>query len=64
MGEGGWFGWGRVEGWGENADNCNGITRKEKKRKKKVVPSFIADLRECEIDTIHKNNVITTTTGY
>ena len=22
-GEGGGFGWGRVEGWGENADNCN-----------------------------------------
>ena len=21
--EGGWFGWGGVEGWGENADNCN-----------------------------------------
>ena len=26
MGEGGGFGWGGVEGWGENADNCNGIT--------------------------------------
>ena len=23
VGEGGGFGWGRVEGWGENADNCN-----------------------------------------
>ena len=22
-GEGGRFGWGVVEGWGENADNCN-----------------------------------------
>ena len=22
-GEGGRFGWGGVEGWGENADNCN-----------------------------------------
>ena len=22
-GEGGGFGWGGVEGWGENADNCN-----------------------------------------
>ena len=21
--EGGGFGWGGVEGWGENADNCN-----------------------------------------
>ena len=28
MGEVGGFGWGRVEGWGENADNCNGITIK------------------------------------
>ena len=23
VGEGGGFGWGRVEGWGEKADNCN-----------------------------------------
>ena len=23
MGEGGGIGWGGVEGWGENADNCN-----------------------------------------
>ena len=23
LGEGGGFGWGGVEGWGENADNCN-----------------------------------------
>ena len=23
MGEGGGFGWGGVEGWGEKADNCN-----------------------------------------
>ena len=22
-GEGGGFGWGGVEGWGENSDNCN-----------------------------------------
>ena len=22
-GQGGGFGWGGVEGWGENADNCN-----------------------------------------
>ena len=22
-GEGGGFGWGEVEGWGDNADNCN-----------------------------------------
>ena len=22
-GEGGGFGWGGMEGWGENADNCN-----------------------------------------
>ena len=25
MGEGGGTGWGGVEGWGENADNCNRI---------------------------------------
>ena len=23
VGEGGGIGWGGVEGWGENADNCN-----------------------------------------
>ena len=23
VGKGGGFGWGRVEEWGENADNCN-----------------------------------------
>ena len=23
VGEGGGFGWGGVEGWGENTDNCN-----------------------------------------
>ena len=23
VGEGGGFGWGGAEGWGENADNCN-----------------------------------------
>ena len=28
-GEGGGFGWGRVEGWGENADNCNRTTIKK-----------------------------------
>ena len=28
VGEGGGFSWGGVEGWGENADNCNGITIK------------------------------------
>ena len=27
-GEGGGFGWGRVEGWGEKADNCNWTTIK------------------------------------
>ena len=31
MGEGGGFGWGGVEGWGENAYNCNSITIKIKK---------------------------------
>ena len=28
-GEGGRFGWGEEEGWGENADNCNRITIKK-----------------------------------
>ena len=27
-GEGGGFGWGGVEGWGEKVDNCNWITVK------------------------------------
>ena len=27
-GKGGRFGWGEVEGWGENADNCNWTTIK------------------------------------
>ena len=27
--EGGGFGWGGVEGWGENADNCNLTTIKK-----------------------------------
>ena len=27
-GDGGGFRWGGVEGWGENADNCNWITIK------------------------------------
>ena len=30
-GEGGGFDWGGVEGWGENADNCNWTAIKEKK---------------------------------
>ena len=29
---GGGFGWGGVEGWGENADNCNWITIKNLKK--------------------------------
>ena len=33
VGEGGGFSWGEVEGWGENADNCNRITMKTKKKK-------------------------------
>ena len=28
VGEGGGFGWGRMEGWGEKAYNCNLITIK------------------------------------
>ena len=34
MGEGGGFGWGGVEGWGEKAHNCNRITIKKLKLKK------------------------------
>ena len=30
-----WLGWG-VEGWGENADNCNRTTIKKKERKKEI----------------------------
>ena len=33
VGEGGGFGWGGVEGWGEKAYNCNIITIKIKKKK-------------------------------
>ena len=29
VGEGGGTGWGGVEGWGENADNCNRIKIKK-----------------------------------
>ena len=32
VGEGGGFGWGGVERWGENADNCNRKTKIKKKR--------------------------------
>ena len=35
MGEVGGFGWGGVEGRGENADNCNRITIKILKKRKK-----------------------------
>ena len=41
MGEGSGIGWDGVEGWGENADNCNRITikkcQKNKDRKKITV---------------------------
>ena len=33
QGEGGGFGWGGVERWGENADDCNWVTIKIKKKK-------------------------------
>ena len=36
VGEGGGFSWGGVEGWGEKAYNCNGITIKIKKKKKSL----------------------------
>ena len=32
VGEGGGTGWGGVEGWGENADNCNWIKKKTQNR--------------------------------
>ena len=35
--EGGGFGWGGVEGWGEKADNCNSITRKVFKKYYKAI---------------------------
>ena len=35
--EGSGPGLGGVEGWGENADNCNGITIKIKKKLKKFL---------------------------
>ena len=39
--EGGGFGWGVGEGWGEKADDCNGITIKTNKQKlKKVIPDW------------------------
>ena len=39
-GEGGGFGWGGVEGWGENADNCNWATVKKCLIKKRHNRSF------------------------
>ena len=36
VGEGGGIGWGGVEGWGENADNCNWIKKKKRYRTLKV----------------------------
>ena len=36
VGAGGGFGWGGVEGWGENAENCNRITIKIKKINGKI----------------------------
>ena len=35
VGEGGGLGWGGVEGWGENAENCNWPTIKRKELLKK-----------------------------
>ena len=37
MGEGGGFGWGGVEGWGEKADNCNSITIKILKKRSMTI---------------------------
>ena len=36
VGEGGGFGWGGVEGWGEKAYNCNWITIKIKKKRMNI----------------------------
>ena len=36
MGKGGGLGWGGMEGWGENPDNCNWITIKIFKKEKKL----------------------------
>ena len=47
MGEGGGFGWSRVEGWGENACNCNLITIKILKKdftKAKKPPAFLTEV--------------------
>ena len=43
-GEGGGFGWSGVEGWGENADNCNWI--KIKIKKKRIVDQKIKKYQE------------------
>ena len=39
--EGGGFGWGEVEEWGENADNSNSITIKIKKKKERIKKEMI-----------------------
>ena len=41
MGKGGGTGWGGVEGWGENADNCNNKNKKIKSNNLKKVKGSI-----------------------
>ena len=46
-GEGGGFGWGGVEGWGENADNCNWVTIKTFfKKERNIILNLIINLQE------------------
>ena len=44
MGEGGGTGWGGVEGWGENADNCNWIKINLKKEDNRTANNFNAKI--------------------
>ena len=54
-GEGGGFTWGEVEGWGEKAYNCNCITIKIKKIKKKRRVKPFKFFYPFELNTIIKN---------
>ena len=46
VGEGGGFNWGGVEGWGGKAHNCNWITIKNLKKRKKL-PFIIISTSSC-----------------
>ena len=43
-GEGGGFGWGGVEGWGENADNCNDQLKKMREEPYRIHYSYYTGL--------------------